>query len=637
METFRARGFLAVVLLSLVPLFAAADTEIRSVVVEGRGDTRESAIIDGLAEAVRQVNGVKLDLSRELVGVFAESAESGTAGSSRDTSVSTTQNEHVKTATKGAVRRYSIDSIGQDPDGEWSVHLRADVATYNSPGLPTNSRRKIVVWPFGATDSIYPFGGGRLSADTIREDLLNAVNRHFTQSRRFAVLSRQGDDAAALRGERTLITEESPIEEMAKLGQTLGADYLVCGSIRAFSVAAQNAGYGMGPPMPARASITIDYRIVTVATAQMKWADSVLVSMGPDEIAACDNDMQLVYRALVDNAGRGIVSTALENIYPVSVVSVNGAGELVLDQGSGLVRQGALFEVFRLGDELMSRNGESLGREETKIATIRIVRSDPKLSYGKIVPDENHPKGDVVVTKEDVAGGLVARPLRSGEAQEAKPERKPAPRPRPAPPPVASIVPTGPSPAAPDPLGIVYPVAVGLMPPIQTGGDADAVQGLDFGLFWARHGDVAGFAYGSFGHQALGAMEGWQLSSLYNESGDGSLGLQTTGGVNLGNGSFAGMEIAGLANVVFGAVDGIQISGLANLSDDLEGFQLSVANIAADVEGMQIGVYNQGNSVSGLQIGVVNMARNLQGVQIGLSNYVENSPVPWLPVLNICF
>ena len=61
METFRARGFLAVVLLSLVPLFAAADTEIRSVVVEGRGDTRESAIIDGLAEAVRQVKRLRLE------------------------------------------------------------------------------------------------------------------------------------------------------------------------------------------------------------------------------------------------------------------------------------------------------------------------------------------------------------------------------------------------------------------------------------------------------------------------------------------------------------------------------------------------------------------------------------------------
>ena len=183
----------------------------------------------------------------------------------------------------------------------------------------------------------------------------------------------------------------------------------------------------------------------------------------------------------------------------------------------------------------------------------------------------------------------------------------------------------------------VYPVAVGLTPPVQTGGDADDVSGLDFGLLWARHRDVAGFAYGSFGHQALGAMEGWQLSALYNESGDGSFGLQTAGLANLGNGSFGGLEIAGAANVVFGAVQGCQLSGLANLAEDFDGMQIAVANLAADMNGVQIGVYNQGDRVCGMQIGVVNMAKSLCGVQIGLSNYVENSPLTWFPVINIGF
>ncbi|MBQ7667542.1 MAG: hypothetical protein IJS46_06065, partial [Kiritimatiellae bacterium] len=146
---FRAAA-LAAMVVAAVALPGRGETELKTVAVEGRGETREAAMIDGFAEALRQVNGVKLDFTRELSGVFSETASGGSGGTSRETSYSSSQSEKVRTATKGAIRSYSVDSAGRDPDGTWTVNLRVNVASYVAPGLGADSRRKIVVWPFGA-------------------------------------------------------------------------------------------------------------------------------------------------------------------------------------------------------------------------------------------------------------------------------------------------------------------------------------------------------------------------------------------------------------------------------------------------------------------------------------------------------
>ena len=628
MKRLLARACLAASLLLMAGNAAIADTEIRTVVVEGRGATREAAMVDGFAEALRQVNGVKVDLSRELTGVFSESAEQSGKGTTKTTTVSSVQSERVRTASKGAIRSYSIDSIGRDPGGEWSVHLRAEVASYRPP--PNASRRrKIVVLPFGTIDTSFPYANGRLSATTVRDDLLNAVNRNFIHSRKFDVLSRE--DSGALKGERDLITEESPVEEIAKLGQTLGADYLVCGSIRGFSITGDNR---YSPPELLGATITVDFRIVMVATAQMKWADSVFLTLDDDALDACGGNTQTAYRHLIADAGRGIVSSVLENIYPIAVLSINGIGELVLDQGAGLVQPGDLYDVFQLGDELIGRNGESLGREETRIASIRIVRSDPKLSYGRVVTgkDDGKEAKETTITKELVATGLVVRPFREPNGTPKEKPRKPIPK--------RKVEQPSSTPAQQTGVKVKFPsqpFSVGLVPPVQTCDDVSNISGVDFGLLWACHHDVEGFAFGSIGHQARGSMLGWQLSSLYNESHGYSAGFQLTGGVNYSQGAFDGMEISGLANIVLGDVQGAQITGLANVTENFSGLQIAVANISADVDGVQIGVYNQGVRVSGVQIGAVNVAKSLCGVQIGVGNYIEDSPVPFLPVINASF
>ena len=67
-------------------------------------------------------------------------------------------------------------------------------------------------------------------------------------------------------------------------------------------------------------------------------------------------------------------------------------GTLTLDQGGVLVAKGQRFDVYRLGDKDVVKGGkESLGRDETWIAAIEVVRVEALKSYAKIVKGEIDP------------------------------------------------------------------------------------------------------------------------------------------------------------------------------------------------------------------------------------------------------
>ena len=148
-----------------------------------------------------------------------------------------------------------------------------------------------------------------------------------------------------------------------------------------------------------------------------------------------------------------------------------------------------------------------------------------------------------------------------------------------------------PAPAASKPGDYVVPVlAVGVVPPLQIGSESSDVVGLRLGLPYASHNNVAGI----------------------------DLALLATGT----SGDFAGLQGALFYNRVDGTMRGVQVAPL---------------NFADSVRGVQIGLLNGATSVSGVQIGLFNATRTLSGVQIGLGNYVEQSSVPFLPILNVRF
>jgi len=100
-------------------------------------------------------------------------------------------------------------------------------------------------------------------------------------------------------------------------------------------------------------------------------------------------------------------------------------------------------------------------------------------------------------------------------------------------------------------------------------------------------------------------------------------------------------RVKGLAlDLIYGenmSVTGLGLGLVTCALDDSEGMQLGLGTISDEGYGFQFGLFNYGRSFYGLQLGVMNWAKDLSGVQIGLINVITESPVPVLPVLNLCF
>ena len=395
---------------ALLALPARAETVVRR--VTGHGSTHDDAVRVGLVEAVRQVSGAALQSTSSATltaqDATASSSDSTGAESSSSSSVSVqTLDEKTDTVTKGVVAGYTVISESEDHEtGTWKIEMDVSVAVYKTPGLSPDSRRKIAILPF-KTRGNYPVGGVMLAAETVSQDFSDRLITLFTQSRRFAVLTRQDDDV--LKAEKDLIVREAPAAEMAKIGQTLGADYILAGTVSLLDIPAPvqktNAATGSATLSLPYARFKVQYRIIVVATGQIKFADDIFVDLDRTQLRATRADPGAAYEAVKREAARGVAWRALSAIYPSHVVDILENGEIVFDEGGSLVIPGTYYDVFRLGAKLKSHSsGESIGRTEEKIATLLVTRVDAKMSYGQV--------SDGAVTWDDFDQGVIVRPYR---------------------------------------------------------------------------------------------------------------------------------------------------------------------------------------------------------------------------------
>lgn len=421
MRSFRSG--LAALAIAMAASCAFSEIVVRSVV--GNGDTREAAVRLGLVEAVRQVSGAALSsqsssgLSSSEVSQSAIDAEGAETSSSTSVSAQTLD-EKTDMLTRGVVAGYEVLSAEQNSDTfAWTVRMNVSVAVYKTPGLSPDSRRKIAIVPFD-TRGDYQVGSSLLAAGTVSTDISDRLIALFTQSRRFAVLSRQ--DKELLEREKTLIVNEAPAAEMAKIGQTLGADYLLAGTVSSLAIGAPvaktSALTGATTVSLPYASMGVKYRIIVVATGQIKFADDIFVSLDAAQLREMHGDAGAAYEVLKGEAARQMAWRALSAIYPAHVVDMLEGGEIVFDEGGALVYPGMLYDVFRLGAKVRSHSsGESLGRTEQLAATIMTTRVDAKMSYGRIV--------EGAVTWDDFDQGLIVRPARRVVQQAAAPAAAP--------------------------------------------------------------------------------------------------------------------------------------------------------------------------------------------------------------------
>jgi len=350
---------------------APARSETVVVEVQGNGPSRSTAISSALTAAVEQVSGLKIEAN----SILRQELSSISNGAER--AIDLTENHQIELLreTGGIVKSYDVISVENVGDGSFNALLRVSIERYSTPGLPTQDRRRIVV----------ALPANLASADPPQLALMrDSLNSYLVQTRRFAVLDREND--AAYREEIDLLkSTDVPLSETVRIGQVIGADYILLSKVRQLEATSQEQVLPITGTRVTRSSakLSSDFIVVEIASRQVKWSGQV--------VAEVTGDREAVVRAAAAEIGEKVVSA----IFPLRVIQIVGHRTFVINQGGDTIKVGQSFLANMLGEPTTDPyTKEPLGRAEIPIGTVRISRVDPKLSYGELISG-TLPDGDV--------------------------------------------------------------------------------------------------------------------------------------------------------------------------------------------------------------------------------------------------
>jgi len=378
------RKIFFVFLLLFLPTFMLASQTITTIKCKGYGVTRNDAIQNALIEALKQTKGVSIDSRKEFAKKIQQKNESINQNNSRKIAIHSLSQSNIKEATRGLIDNYRIIDDRKISSNEWRVILLVKILGYRSPGLSTKNRRKIAIMPFYYTKKYFNIGSEKYSGSKISYILTQSLTSDLTQTRKFAVVDRTYlQDMSKELG--IIASGQTPLSQRVKLGQKLGADYLLVGTIREATIHTTHSKNQLLGTMSLQkyAEFIIDYRIIVVATSQIKWSDTKKLSV---QLSNTQNSLELLLNQAIESIAHTITNELLANIYPIRIVKVSKNGTIILNQGANSLKIGEKMNVMRLGEKIVDPyTKESLGRVETKVAMIQISNVTAKMSYAKII------------------------------------------------------------------------------------------------------------------------------------------------------------------------------------------------------------------------------------------------------------
>jgi len=352
-----------------------AGVQYVEVEAEGSGINLGDAINSALVEAIGRINGKSIESASVMQSLQVEvSSNEGSDYFSSDAFA-----KQVVENTKGAVSGYEIISKNEGENGIWNVVLRTKIAKYEkSVG---SDRKRIAIMPIRSGRPSFKFSGIDISDEEVTRVLSQSISNYLTQTRKFTVLDREYMDEAS--SELAIIGDATPVEEIARLGQKMVADYILVGTIEKINyskltkqmrTSTKEVTYGSG-------EVELGFKLIEVATQQVFVSDKATSTL-QDEGRM---DSRRALSTLSDKAAEKLSQIVMGQIYPIMVISVSG-DEVVFNQGGNSLIKGERYKIYQYGEKMYDPyTKEYLGRRESPIGVVEITGGNAKQSYGRIV------------------------------------------------------------------------------------------------------------------------------------------------------------------------------------------------------------------------------------------------------------
>ena len=373
----------------LLSFHAHAKLSSVEVNTEGTGTTKQLAILDGLKNAITQVNGAVVGASTSVS--ISEVSSSQDQNSSYESSQAFQQN--IKSATKGVVQGFDILSVTQNPDlgNMFIIEMKVKVAKYKKS--KQLKRLRIAVSNFYLSNDLSKSKTANKFAVNLQDKIIDLL----TQTRKFAMLDRQflKDQQKEL---NFINSPDVPTEEMAKFGNKAGTDYIITGVLKDLKKRTTRKKMESTGKVFKNTKYTaeLNYRIIDIATSQVKFSDTTNITISSSSTSKLRN--------LVANK---TAETILNAIYPIRVIDISKKS-LTLGQGGKSIKKNAEYNLVKIGERMIDPyTKESLGRKEEIIGKVKIIDVQSKMSTAKLI------KSTIKNIEDLLEYDYIVRPLKS--------------------------------------------------------------------------------------------------------------------------------------------------------------------------------------------------------------------------------
>jgi TolB-like protein len=346
---------------------------------------------------------VEVDTQREVSSILAEINEK--------TTITNLSTEFIKDKSHGLISSYEVlDCNPTGGAGHWTARVVAHIAIYKPIGTDRSNERSILILPFPIQEvkqTEVNLGDSRDLSRQLQQQLIS----EFTQARKFRVISDEPEIEAELG--RIRAGQTSP-EQQVKLGQRLGADYILSGTVTLLEINTwEQEPVGKGS-LAGAATVNIDFQVIEVAPHEVRWADTTSANYGTDMLKSMNllGNPQATRQQLFRDGADLLATDVLDAIYPVKVLTVEEDGRIILNQGGRRLREGALLNLFdKIQTYADPDTGLPIRVEGRKLGTVQVAEVQPKCSAGRLT------EGDIT----RIQPGVICR--RAGQQEIVAAER----------------------------------------------------------------------------------------------------------------------------------------------------------------------------------------------------------------------
>ena len=244
----------------------------------GSGPSREQAIASALLIAAQSVNGTmvtpRVDMAEEVNMVITRNSWTYAGKSSPVFS--------VDTSGGGAISRFQVLSISGSGKS-YTAKVRAYVARFQSV-IADNHLRRMAVMPFQIVGTGFALEGS--NPRDFSMEVADLVGSQLANSKQLSLVSR--DFIGEMAYENDFLQWDGSSTEMARIGQKVGADYMLVGRISEARSVQGRSFYGAAPAQ--RESIRLNWRVIEVNTGKIAAAGTVNQLQRPQVYASLVNE-----------------------------------------------------------------------------------------------------------------------------------------------------------------------------------------------------------------------------------------------------------------------------------------------------------------------------------------------------------